>query len=196
MSPRSVTVLVDKREKRPLLFPATIQWFPDRSSHEHLIHVKEKVVRLDAGDYALEGHDAAGIERKATVDEIHKNLFTKDRKRAMSAFERFAKAFEVPYLLIEGSPAELWRPTRNVDQPAKVFDEMVRVATDLGFRLWFAGGCKSPDQRRRLGEVVLHVLVNHAFGRPPGDPTAGLGDLTSGHAAATIGMWKDAEEKT
>lgn len=163
MNLRSVTILVDSREKRPLLFPSTVRWWPDRSSEGRLVQVKKRVRALDAGDYALEGHDEAGIERKLKLDELHTNLFTKDRKRAGLAFGRFAATFRVPYLLIEGTPAELWRPTAQVQRPARVFDEVVRLAARMNLRLWFAGGCKGAGPRRKLGEQVLHLLIAHTF---------------------------------
>lgn len=163
--PRRLTVLIDKREKLPILFPASIKFWPDKGLQPEIIPVKIKEVTMDAGDYALKGHEyACIIERKGSMRELHNNLLTKDWTRCQKAFDRLAGATLNPYLLLEIPSPDFLKVTKDVPNPERVFDLLTRLSHEFGFRLWFAGNCKHPHTRRALGEQMIRVMLAHAMG--------------------------------
>lgn len=167
MVPKSITVIVDTREQRPLLFPDTFEWFSSRSSTGRtiIVHIEKKCMKT--GDYALKGfEDLVLIERKGSVQEIHNNLFTDDRKRSDSSFERLAKCTTHPYLLLDMSPAAMWKPTKYTVSPQQLFDELMSLTTRLGIQVWYAGQCKVHKSRRILGEQMIRLMMAHAFRKP------------------------------
>ena len=167
--PSTITILIDSRERIPLLFPKSVKWHPDRSGKSHLILVKEKVVTLPAGDYTLEGYDDESVvERKGSVREVLGNLFTKDRRRSVAAFQRLIEACEHPYLLLDFSLSEMFTVTEHVPNPMLVLDTLLADAGNLGVTLLWGGNCKPATSRRRLGEVVLRLLLSHALRRELG----------------------------
>lgn len=159
-----VTVLVDNREQRPLLFPATLKWYPERGGRCKTVLVKTKGVVLSSGDYALEGHEEGClIERKASIDELANNLLSNDYARANAAFGRFAGATENPYLLLECTASELRSETRWTKQPERIVDALAALIQRLKLRLLLCGSCKTPRQKRVVGELVLRLMMAHAF---------------------------------
>lgn len=190
--PRSLTVLVDSREKYPLLFPAHIDWYPSRGGKPKKIVVCTDKRVLEAGDYALEEY-AYGciIERKGSLRELHQNLLTDDYKRFKAAIERLAEACRYPYLLLDMTPADLHRPTEHVESPAEVVDALMEFVHRYGLRLWFAGSCKQYQARRILGEQVVRVILAHSLRDEESEilmPDAKIiSQLTKPSADATIG---------
>lgn len=168
MVPRKLTVLIDTREKRPILFPETIKWYEARSSRGKLIVLEKKEHRMEAGDYALEGFvPHCLIERKGSLREVHQNLFTRDHRRAQTAFDRLCEATYNPYLLLDMSPADMWRETDEVTNPEKVFDALMNCVQERGLRLIYAGNCEHPRARRILGEQMVRLMMAHAFRGSP-----------------------------
>ena len=160
----NVTVLIDSREQRPLIFPATIRWYPDRSARSKIVVVKTKTVTLLAGDYGMEGHIRDCLaERKVGLDELAKNLLSDDYARANAAFGRFAGVTDNPYLLLECTASELRRETRWTKQPERIVDALAALIQRLKLRLILCGSCKTPKQKRVIGELLLRLMMAHTF---------------------------------
>ena len=159
-----VTVLVDKRERRKLIFPATVKWYPHRGGPGQVVIVKTREMNLDSGDYALDGYaDRCTIERKGSLDELSQNLLSDDYARAFAAFTRFATATEHPYLLLECSTAQLRSQTRWTKQPERVVDALAKLMHDLKLRLILCGRCSTALQKRTVGEFALRIMMAHSL---------------------------------
>ncbi len=167
--PKRLTVLVDSREKYPLLFPACVVWYPTRSARPfYIVHVDVKVVEMVTGDYALKGYeDTCIIERKGAMTEISANLCSKDYARSHAAFQRLVNETEHPYLMLEETPAGMLpsnypstRPT-----PDRVVDAFLREVCGFKLPLIFVGRARSPGQRRKLGHFMLKILIGHAMAK-------------------------------
>lgn len=162
--PRKVTVLVDSNEQLPVPFPENVKFWHARARVPRLIQVKTRTTRLDAGDYALEGHEHVSLmETKRSVRELQGNLFTQDYRRACNAFQRLSSSCTFPYLVLEVAPWEILRPSNHVSQPDRVFDALCWVVNRYGLRLWFTGASRAQSARRALGEQMVHVMLAHAL---------------------------------
>lgn len=162
--PTSVTVKVDRRENVPLLFPERLKWFPVRGGPPRLLKVKTLVRTLPAGDYTLDGHEHVCIvERKASLRELYSNLFTKDHARFTAAVERLASSCQYPYLLLDAGAGDLRKTSVHVRQYEPVLDAMSAVVAHYGLRLLHLGQLRQPTTRRFGGEMVLRLMLAHAF---------------------------------
>ncbi len=158
-----MTVLIDSREQRSLIFPATFRWYPTRGTKGKVVVVRSKRVTLASGDYCLEGSEKSClIERKGSLDELANNLLSDDYTRANAAFERFAGASDNPYLLLECTAAELRQETRWTKQPERIVDALAALIERLKLRLLLCGSCKTAKQKRIVGELVLRLMMAHA----------------------------------
>lgn len=93
------TLLIDTREKHAFDF----QDDPDFASI--------KTIKLDAGDYAIEGMEhLIVVERKANVDELYTN-FTANKKRIYAEFDRL-KTHKMRIILIEQSCDDIFNPNQ------------------------------------------------------------------------------------
>lgn len=164
-----MTVLVDSREKYPLLWPACIVWYPTRASRPfYLIHIDQQVIEMPTGDYALKGYeDTCIIERKGAQSELSTNLCSKDYKRNHAALKRLSEATAHPYLMLEETPAGMlpssYPSTRP--NPDRVVDAFLREVCQFGLSLIFTGHAKSPGNRRKLGHFMLKIMLGHAMDR-------------------------------
>lgn len=167
--PRTITVLIDSRERVPLLFPLNLEYHSGPRSRRRIIEVKTKVCTMLEGDYAIAGLERhCLIERKGSLRELHQNLMTRDRGRFLKAVQRMVDATRVPYLLLDMSPADMFRASKHVENPYRVFDCLTQVVAQYGLRMWYAGNCKHHMARRNLGSQVLRVILAHAYSRRPG----------------------------
>jgi hypothetical protein len=181
--PPGLDILVDTRERKPLLFPATTLWHEHRSGKPQLVSLEAVRREMWAGDYAIDGHeDTVLIERKGSLQELHGNFFSRDYRRAQAAFQKLIEATENAYLLLDITPSEMWTPTEYVPEPIRVFDALCGTIQKFGLRLVYAGHCKKPPARRKLGEQLVHLMAAHCFrGITPDMPTnQELMDLISG----------------
>lgn len=161
--PRQVTVLVDSREKNPVLFPETIVMH--MGGHRYMVRVKTRIKKMDAGDYAVLGQTRRVlIERKGHLNELHQNLCTKDTDRFYRALTRFMEATQKPILLLDMTPADACRPTQYVEDPGAVMDRFYEMIANEDVRLIFAGSCKHPTTRRMLGEQLLRIMLWEIYG--------------------------------
>lgn len=160
LSKLPIQVIIDSREKRPLLFPATLNF------RGRLYTIETIRRRLDAGDYMLEhAPQLAGIERKAGLREIHQNFLTTDSRRAHKALVRFAGAYEHPLLLLESSTSQLMTPTKYFPRPGGIVQQILDACADLKIGLLLVGRCAQTTTRRKAGELALRALL--AYTGPP-----------------------------
>lgn len=164
--PRSVVVLIDSREKKPLPLPKhLVTW--DRSSppgkpRKVTIQVRQEVRTLETADYVLGGAPGAvGIERKANLDELRQNLCTRvGERRFLKACARLRDNFERPVLLLEGSPLALMRGVRGPHtDPAVVRDLLMDTCARYGISLFTIPTGTIP-QRRAAGEWLVALLLS------------------------------------
>lgn len=161
--PSTVTILIDTRERIPLLFPAWIDFQADRSGETHHIKVNTDNVCMPAGDYTLRGHDDVCIfETKRSMSELHRNVCTIDWDRERKALQRLGDACTYKYLLWELTPSELGLKTKYVPDPAVVIDRWMQAIQRFGLRLMLSGTSnKGPGPRRKLGDLVVRTMLTH-----------------------------------
>jgi len=104
---RSLCILTDTREQRPLPIPTSVV------VHGRRWTITTSRATLGEGDYAVAGwsgrdgeHAGLLIERKAHVDELA-GCFASQRDRFRREWER-AQRFERRVLLVVGSPEDIW----------------------------------------------------------------------------------------
>lgn len=109
-----ITVQIDSREQRPLPFPGYIEVNSERltGGKRGVVKVHTETVELPYGDYRLKSAPrGAVVERKASKDELIKNMFDPtDMRRACRAFRRLQLNSSHPILLLEISLHELFKP--------------------------------------------------------------------------------------
>ena len=155
MAQDTINLLVDSREKRPLLFPQTFSLWGRR----RIIQVEQ--TKLDAGDYVVVGlENTTCCERKASLLEIRKNLLTTDLRRARAAFDRLAASCAFPILLLESSPQELMTPTVEVPRPGPLIQRLLDECTVRNMQLFLPGKCLYPAKRRMVGEILLRMMIS------------------------------------
>ena len=166
---RQLVIHRDTREKmgHALLFPDHLGYYLE--GRPHIIKVKVEEKTLPAGDYVSPG-SSVGFERKASVRELHTNLFTPDRTRAMAAFRKFATAFQSPVLLIHTGFQDFLKTHTfrqrmgrrtirvNISGP-RVYMEVCRVVRQLEMDEWLVGPCRTPQTRRALGNLVARRFL-------------------------------------
>ncbi len=169
---RRVTLLVDKQEKRPPLFPSRITVYPQPCMTPAArlkpvdFRVTVKGARLDAGDYTFKSPSGlVGIEKKGSLEELITNVATKDTPRFSRAIVRFAKAYTFPYLVLNFPLGELWRTSKVFPNRDKglLMDRIFATSASLGLRLIVVGSKPSPlkDKRLRQGELYLRLMLQH-----------------------------------
>lgn len=155
--PQRITILQDKREKTPLIFPKTLP--RERKS----IFIDIEKATLPTGDYALKGHEKTClIERKGSLDELC--ACTMGAKNANflgtdGQLDRLAASCDIPILLIERSLKHLTTPTRYAKNPPAILDSVMSQCLRRGIALYVVPG-GSVQHRRLLGEFVARLLVN------------------------------------
>lgn len=148
-----LTVIVDTREQRPLMFPKVVVI----GGKGRLVKVVSR--KLDAGDYALAGaEDVCVVERKGSISEICKNMSCFDSARQNSSFERLAKVRH-PVILVEQTLGDLLRPSKYAPNPAESLDALFAMIIAHGILPWLVGNCDLPAKRRIVGELVLRLMV-------------------------------------
>ena len=157
-----VMVLVDDREKYPLLFPSSVTYYPWRDAREGvLVDVEVTSTTLSVGDYMLMNDRACIIERKGNLQELFHNVMTRDYKRFTSALDRLSEACEFPYLLLEETVAGLLTVAKDLECPEVVVDSFLREIALRNISLLLVGKTESIGGRTRLGEFALRILLSH-----------------------------------
>jgi len=163
---RKLTLLQDKQEKVPLLFPANLTFrLAANCSLSFEVVMRKANLRPWGGDYMLLDGPTV-VERKGSVNEVATNLLTADRARQLASFDTLAANCKYPVLLMENSPTE-FRPKMRVQRgPRRVildareaWDALLLAMRTRGIQLLVLGPARTPVQRRNLGDRVLRLLV-------------------------------------
>lgn len=159
---RTVTVIVDAAEKRPLLFPETIV-ITDMGGRPEVLKILTETKALETGDYVLKGFEnVAIVERKGSIDEVASNMLSKDRLRELRKWDRLATQCKMPAILLEGTPSVLLRPTpllkRREWEPGAAVHALQREAMARNITVGVMPTA-SLAGRRFAGEWVVHTLV-------------------------------------
>jgi ERCC4-type nuclease len=193
---RELTILVDSREQRPLVFPRNlVVGTPGSSTSLATIRLNTREETLPTGDYVVQGHEAACvIERKANLPELARNLHTADGlRRLRNEFTRM-QAFRRRLLLLEGGPLQHQSRTsasRNHSiLPEAVRDDLFRLTGEYGIELWMIP-ISSASARHACSEWVASLLFVEANRPPPVSAVAGaatdVSDLGSPFRAGSPG---------
>jgi hypothetical protein len=138
------------------------------------IGVKIEKAKLDYGDYRLKEYpDICVFERKASQLELYKNMNeSRDRIRQAKAFRKLATQCKFPYLLIECSPAELLANDARIKNPELLVHRISLAIAKYNLRaLFIPWRSRSPEVRRKVGTLMLHLMVGcvlqESFDVPP-----------------------------
>ena len=177
---RTLTILVDQREKQPLLLPGTVRlaWRPYMAdATSSLFIVTQKKATLKTGDYQLEDHPSGCIiERKGSLSEICGNLFEPVRRtRFIDELKRLRDTCRLPVLLFEGDPHDLSTQSNRQNIPHTIaLHSLIHLLAD--FRVWpLFVRTQSIPHRRATGELATILLFKGAQPLPPleeGSPTS------------------------
>jgi len=161
--PTEITVLIDSREKIPMLFPSIVHIsHPELVYRQLPIQVETKRKHLDFGDYAIKGYEKVCVfERKASQLEIYKNLNeSHDRIRQAKAFRKLVSGCEFPYLLVEASPGELLRAHPKVKHPELICHRLGLALAKYGLHaLFIPWKSRTPSTRRSIGTLMIHIML-------------------------------------
>lgn len=162
---KTIKVLKDIYEKRPILFP---EYF-HRGPSLYKVAVAKK--KLGTGDYRLgkehEGeYVCAGIERKSSPTELYACFLGADRERCRDQLRRMRQTYTHPYLLIDHTPGELytyhWRAIDNdaTDWTGElVLQQIVDACVEFGVSLVWAQRADNGPRQAMLGSIVLALLT-------------------------------------
>jgi len=158
---KSYTIVIDTREKKPLLFPKNLVMLKpgggQKSTTITLHTVREK---LDTADYVLRGYErCCGVERKSGLRECRKNCLTKDRARFRRQLERLSNEFDHPVLLLEASVTQMLRSSSREFYPYKIVDALQRLCAEYSIPIHLA----QASDRRLTGEWAARTLINYAL---------------------------------
>lgn len=160
LPPKTLTILVDDREKDVTPFPKTFIW-NDAYGKGHLIKLKTKKKRLSAGDFQVEGYEhIVALERKKNSKELWQNLCTKDRGRFNEALQRMVGEVQVPLLFVQVSLSELTRPTEYCPDPILMVDRLICTCIREGVLVYFAPSPTSTTTATQAGEFIARLLWN------------------------------------
>lgn len=161
--PAEITVLIDSREKIPMLFPDTVFIaHPELTYKKIPIQVKVERTKLEFGDYTLKGYEnICTVERKASALEIHKNLNeSHDRIRQAKAFRKLTSSCEFPYILVEASPGELMKTDARIKNPELVAHRLgLALAKYRLHALFIPWRSRSTTIRRKVGTLMIHIML-------------------------------------
>lgn len=164
---KSLTILVDSREKIPLIFPSTLTMLsPRHLPHQQIksiVRLVTKSATLETGDYLLaEAPTACVVERKYSIDELATNTLNPRRRRLFIAELLRLQAYSRPVLLLEGSLSKYLKPTVRTKDPGLALDATQRLLLEYKIGL-ITQPCNTVAERRAAGEFVARLLVNGAL---------------------------------
>jgi len=117
---------------------------------------KMETIKLDVGDYSIEGYeDVIMVERK-TIDDLWGTL-TQGRDRFMREMER-AKDHKVKYLIIEGSVADVNKGIRySKVRPEYIFANLISLEIKHGVHVIFT------SKRVDIAQAYVRRLLKKLF---------------------------------
>lgn len=171
---KTYQIIVDKREKRPLPFPAHLVMLDPqypaveaRSMTVRLTTVREtiptadylvaEVPELEPGVSVLS--KTVVVETKRSLEELYGNLFTHHGRQRFVAMLTRMQVFRQRVLILDGG-IEVLIPSPSVKvNPGLVADALHRLCFEHGVTLIPLAG-RTIDQRRRTAEYVARLLIN------------------------------------
>jgi len=157
--PRTLTVVVDSREQRPLLFPPTVALFRGKSRSPTVHEVRTESRTLREADYILADFPTAGgVERKADLRELVGCLVSNDRLRQQ--LTRMHQTYARPCLMLEATTAAALGAHKRPPKAAAglVYDRLCALLIDLPTPILWATS-STPTAKRRGGEAVVRFLA-------------------------------------
>jgi len=160
--PRTVTMLIDTREKTPFAFPdiIAVEW----GGKDYPVTVRSERAKLDCGDYTLKSYEhIAALERKSSLDgELSDNITTADRARFVRALSRLAGSCLYPYLMLESGGGAWWTEGKTNSDAGMTMDHLGQLVSQLRLNLIFnASRPTTVHAKRRMGEFVLRLMIGH-----------------------------------
>lgn len=182
MPTKTVTILYDSRERKPLHFPDRLldvlegkhRVSAQRTEVVNLIVVKRM---LPVADYMLETGEARGVlvnedaptrsgvvETKRSLSEIAANVLGNPTKRRNfnSLLVRMRRYFSHPLLVIEGGLTTLYSQSRDSGPPGPTVDALQRILMEHKMPFVLVPE-RSTAQRRHIADFVARWLVNGAM---------------------------------
>ena len=166
---KEIVILVDDREKKPLLFPSTIVMLnphqPPTSKKQVTVRIAAQKCRLETADYLIQGDDSVGgIERKGSISEIAQNCLTKDgRRKFLDCLKRLKDNFKYPILLFEGEIHKVQSARIHIPgpkfNPGIAVDALMRLTLEYEVPIYLMP-CTTIAQRRATGEWAARLLIN------------------------------------
>ncbi len=169
-------ILIDKGEKTPLRFPASLKVCVGNPSHRQTttVTLRTEMQTLKTADYLLgdekgcvyslgEGSPCAAIETKRSLREIAGQTLSDKRRATLGrALDRLAEFPGVPLVIFE-------RPTKK--SPLTEEEEVCATDTFCGMLLkrrlpWVIVSTGTASQRATTAELVARFLihgVHHAY---------------------------------
>lgn len=167
---RDFTILIDKREKTPLLFPDHVTILsPHALPHLRkslLIRLHWEEAHLKTADYGPKGFlRRILVERKKHFTELARNCLTREgRRKFTDECQRLRDECDHPYLLVEGTVPHLLRTYAPIsdESPWLAVDAYLRLCLEYGIGTIYLPSTSRP-QRLQVGEYVAHLLINGAM---------------------------------
>ena len=162
MAVRTITVVVDNREKRPIRFPEYIRRCGD------LLKIKTAERHLRTGDYRLDnkGFLKALIERKGRETELYDCTLGRRHKQFRAQLERLSRESDRPVLLLDTTPylVEMYDYTKYNSRAPKnagelVIQNLVDLCMEYNVNLIWFGRMDSPMREHCAGRLVLYLLT-------------------------------------
>lgn len=169
--PKTLTVIADSNEQKPILFPSSIVWRdtnakmipPLEKKRTFRIGIKVESRRIDAGDYCFAEYPTiVGIERKGSIDELAQNSCTKDATRFINALGRFRDTYEYPILYCDFTVLGLYSVNKkgSKESPDRIIDRFFGTTTFAGIELVFGGTQPtSVSNKRKVGNFLLRLML-------------------------------------
>ncbi len=176
IAPKSLTILVDSREQRPLPIPASTPKPRDSKNYRPFagrVLIKTKPACMEHGDYAIKGFEhACLVERKGSLEEIWANLFTGDWARQQKAFRGMVAVTKNPILLLDfpWTDSIYSRGGRGKIDPDIVWSRLAGVAIDYNLTIIGGGVSRtkkdrdpalSSASRKKLAAFMVALMLYH-----------------------------------
>ena len=150
-----IKCLVDSREK----------WTQKKSQDKHIRQyfdrhsIEYEVIKLECGDYMMEGNPIVSVDRKQSLEEVARNLMNRSDASRFWREVRRAKDLGIQLvILVESGPAVLsindvpkWKSKYTQVTGRRLVDEMIRTEMAYGVRWAF---CSKASTGKRIIEIL------------------------------------------
>jgi hypothetical protein len=169
------TIIQDKQEKLPLVFPKSLVVLPPSSrpqpSSARTVEIEVVKERLDhthpelhRADYYIRGFpDQVVIERKHDIEEIAQNcLNPRRRKRFIQELEYLHDVCRRPILLAETTPRQLLTKSPHCPAPQVACDALIALLLRYRIELWMMPST-TLNHRKAMGELAARIMIQGVF---------------------------------